>query len=371
MNPAFVGLAVELPAGHLRILCRKGLPKAWHSVHRAAHRLPALPSHPTTVPASNPPPVVPQRSPSHHMPGASSRLPRGALLGNAALSNRPARGCGYRVRCAGGLAAGQHGDNDGPLTVLGIDPDAGGAIAVLRVYPATPHTPANKAGAGPTPYSMEVFDVPTHLLLSSSGKASRKRHDAMAMADLISSLRLPRGASALVEAPRPLPFDGSLSHVATGMGFGVWVGLLAAHGIDAQQVPATTWKRGMGLTKRATRGSKGSNGSDASMTEGKGADASVKEDRATAARRKKEESRALALAMFPELALALRRKKDHGRAEAVLLAAYGVKGQPVFGMWQQRAKDAAAVTVAGGNGGNEEEEEVEGAVDDELVGVAE
>ena len=39
----------------------------------------------------------------------------------------------------------------------------------------------------------------------------------------------------------------------------------------------------------------------------------------------KDESRSMAAAMFPEVAAAgrLKRKKDHGRAESLLIAAYG------------------------------------------------
>lgn len=39
----------------------------------------------------------------------------------------------------------------------------------------------------------------------------------------------------------------------------------------------------------------------------------------------KEDSRQLALKLFPELAPVLERKKDHGRAEAALMAAYGAE----------------------------------------------
>ena len=38
----------------------------------------------------------------------------------------------------------------------------------------------------------------------------------------------------------------------------------------------------------------------------------------------KEDSRSLALELFPELADELRRKKDHGRAESLLIAAWGL-----------------------------------------------
>ncbi|KAL9268539.1 Holliday junction resolvase MOC1, chloroplastic-like protein, partial [Drosera capensis] len=37
----------------------------------------------------------------------------------------------------------------------------------------------------------------------------------------------------------------------------------------------------------------------------------------------KDESRKLASALFPSLSPMLKRKKDHGRAEALLIAAYG------------------------------------------------
>ena len=71
----------------------------------------------------------------------------------------------------------------------------------------------------------------------------------------------------------------------TGYGFGIWIGLLAALQLPYSWVRPQVWKQAMGLGKA------------------------------------KEPSRLRAMQLFPRADL--RRRKDHGRAEALLLAWYG------------------------------------------------
>jgi crossover junction endodeoxyribonuclease RuvC len=70
-----------------------------------------------------------------------------------------------------------------------------------------------------------------------------------------------------------------------GLGMGVWLGLLGAMGLAHTRIRPAVWKRRLGLT------------SD------------------------KEQARLRAMQLFP--AADVRRKRDHGRAEALLLALYG------------------------------------------------
>ncbi|CAN1250157.1 Holliday junction resolvase MOC1, chloroplastic [Linum perenne] len=75
-----------------------------------------------------------------------------------------------------------------------------------------------------------------------------------------------------------------------GFGYGLWIGILVASGYSVVPVPSLTWKNKFRLT-----------GENAT----------------------KDESRRLASTLFPSLSSSLTRKKDHGRAEALLIAAYG------------------------------------------------
>jgi hypothetical protein len=84
------------------------------------------------------------------------------------------------------------------------------------------------------------------------------------------------------------PLQGISSTFRFGVAIGIIIGVIGALRIPVQFV-ATVWKRHFHLG------------------------------------REKEESRAKALQLFPAQAAAFARKKDHNRAEACLLAAYGLK----------------------------------------------
>lgn len=107
--------------------------------------------------------------------------------------------------------------------------------------------------------------------------------------DLYDILALPRGepVAAWVEQAQAMPKQGVVSTFKTGFGYGTIIGLLAGLGIPYETVRPAVWKKQMGLI-----------GKD------------------------KEESRALARQLWPDLPLGL--KKHHGRAEALLIARYGL-----------------------------------------------
>ncbi|GJT96248.1 hypothetical protein Tco_1091766, partial [Tanacetum coccineum] len=75
-----------------------------------------------------------------------------------------------------------------------------------------------------------------------------------------------------------------------GFNYGLWIGVLVASEISVVPVPSVRWKQEFKLS-------------------GNG--------------KTKDDSRALACTLFPSLSSSLKRKKDHGRAEALLIAAYG------------------------------------------------
>lgn len=88
---------------------------------------------------------------------------------------------------------------------------------------------------------------------------------------------------------------GATSAFNFGMGFGMWIGICAALQLPYELVHPATWKSKL----------------LAGMAKGKDA------------------SRVKAMQLFPQTAKDLARKMDHGRADALLLAVYGVKyGEP-------------------------------------------
>ncbi|XP_019440754.1 PREDICTED: uncharacterized protein LOC109345925 isoform X3 [Lupinus angustifolius] len=110
--------------------------------------------------------------------------------------------------------------------------------------------------------SAEVFDSPHVQILV--GKRTRRRLDANSIVQL--------------------------GWWSGGFGYGLWIGILVASGFSVVPVPSFTWKAKFELS-----GSKIA----------------------------KDDSRRVASTLFPSLSSLLSRKKDHGRAEALLIAAYG------------------------------------------------
>ena len=99
---------------------------------------------------------------------------------------------------------------------------------------------------------------------------------------------------AIVEQAQAMPKQGVSSTFKTGYGYGVIIGVLASLGIPYETVTPSVWKRAMGL-------------------QGKDKDA----------------SRSLARCYWPDAPLG--RVKDHGRAEALLIAEYGRRKHEGYG----------------------------------------
>ena len=134
-------------------------------------------------------------------------------------------------------------------TIVGIDPGATGAIAMIQPMvevwdmPATPHDLATL---------MRTFDANT--------------------------------TRVYVEKQWARPTDGKTFAFTLGQGYGEIIGVLATLGVAFNLVAPTTWKRVLGVTEKAD------------------------------SRRKAQE-------LYPTASLA--RVKDHGRAEALLIAEWG------------------------------------------------
>ena len=136
-------------------------------------------------------------------------------------------------------------------TIIGIDPGATGAIAMIQPMvevwdmPATPHDLATL---------MRTFDANT--------------------------------TRVYVEEVHSMPGQGVASTFKFGKGYGEIIGVLATLGLGYRAISPAGWKRAMGLQ-----------------------------------RAEKADSRRKAQELYPTASLA--RVKDHGRAEALLIAEWG------------------------------------------------
>ena len=156
------------------------------------------------------------------------------------------------------------------MIVLGVDPGASGAVAVL--------------GGG----RRDLIDMPTALI--SVGKSQRKRISPELLAHELRSL-MPVDV-AYVEEVASMPRQGLSSTFTFGQAHGLVLGTLAALGVRIVRVRPQAWQN---------------------VVRGRG------------------DPRPRALELYPHFAAELKRKKDEGRADAILIAHAGLlleKGTP-------------------------------------------
>jgi crossover junction endodeoxyribonuclease RuvC len=147
------------------------------------------------------------------------------------------------------------------MKILGIDPGLDGAVAVLDSN------------------TIEAADIPT------IGTGSQRCVDELALNRwLTASGKIDH---AFIEYVSAMPGQGVSSMFRFGMAFGTLRAVVALAGIPYTLVTAAKWKKSYGLG------------------------------------RDKEASRQRVLQLWPKHAELFARKKDHQRAEALLLAAYG------------------------------------------------
>lgn len=160
------------------------------------------------------------------------------------------------------------------MIFIGIDPGLTGAIVAL-------HDSRRVLG---------VWDMPT--LKNERNGRVHNEPDRAAMAALVREILLSRDQLgepvACVERVNAMPGQGVTSSFSFGMGYGIWLGILATLHVPVDLVHPVRWKK----TLLADMGKE----KDASMIR-------VKE-------------------LFPESASLFTLKKHHGRADALLLAEY-------------------------------------------------
>lgn len=161
---------------------------------------------------------------------------------------------------------------------IGIDPGITGAVAFIG------------------PDGIQLHDTP--VLTVMKAHKHRRVYAPAGMVELLMSLRAQSGPSlrAAIEKASPMPPpksrnpndkpQGTISMFGYGQGYGIWIGILCALGIPYDEVHPARWKKVMmdGMDKG------------------------------------KASSIARALQLFPTAELT--RKKDHGRADALLIAEY-------------------------------------------------
>ncbi len=151
---------------------------------------------------------------------------------------------------------------------VGIDPGLTGAVAVLA---------ADGTLQG-------LYDTAT--LAISKSKGVHYTYDIPGMVQILAPLAC-MGAHVTIEQSQPMPGQGVTSMFTTGLGYGLWLGVLTGLKLPYTPVPASMWKKALRLSKD------------------------------------KEQCRARAIQLFPEADL--RRKRDHGRSEALLIAHWSMQ----------------------------------------------
>ena len=151
--------------------------------------------------------------------------------------------------------------------IMGIDPGLGGAVAGIADEVSTVH------------------DVPVIKV------GSKREYNVPEMAKLIKDWEIGGWGSIhiYIEKVHSMPKQGVTSSFNFGMGFGLWLGIIAGFGIPYTLVTPQRWK--------------------GKMLDGQ--------------RKGKGDARLRATQLFPVLAGQLTRVKDDGRAEALLIATYG------------------------------------------------
>jgi len=157
------------------------------------------------------------------------------------------------------------------MVVCGIDPGLSGAIALIA--------------AEGEPNAATVFDMPV-FLLSRAGR-NKREIDAYGLARLLAE-HYPIG-HAFVEQVGARPGQGTSSMFAFGKAVGIVIGILAANGIPTTAVSPHEWKKTLRVP----------------------AD--------------KDGARARASQLLPAAAHQWGRAKDSGRAEAALIALWGLR----------------------------------------------
>jgi crossover junction endodeoxyribonuclease RuvC len=163
------------------------------------------------------------------------------------------------------------------LRICAVDPGVTGAIAFLN----------------PWTWDIELHDMPTTI---TTGNA-KAIIDRPALAQLLVPQDYTVRNIAVIEKVSSRPNDGGVAAFSFGMGYGALLMAIDAHGYEYHGPTPPVWKKHFGLAGHKD------------LTQSQ----------------MKAQSLELARQRFPLALESLKRVKDHGRAEAALLALYGVE----------------------------------------------
>ena len=176
------------------------------------------------------------------------------------------------------------------MKFLGVDPGIRGGLAIVSID-------AN----GVAPLLVDAIDIPV------AGVGAKERVDVLALRTWIEQ-HAPQHA--LIERAQAMPKQGASSGFKYGRAIGAIEAVIACCEIPLTIIEPTAWKKFHQL---------------------RGGD--------------KEAGRQRALQLFPAAHALLARKKDHGRAEAALIALYGIPSKnPEFLRQQDLCRTAIPVS---------------------------
>jgi crossover junction endodeoxyribonuclease RuvC len=165
------------------------------------------------------------------------------------------------------------------VKVLGVDPGVRGGLAIVSVGNISVGNGGDDGAFAAAPSIIDAIDIPV------TGTGAKERVDPIAIRDWIAGHD---PGLALIERAQALPRQGSSSGFKYGRAVGAIEAAIALCGVPLTIVEPTAWKKFHGL---------------------RGKD--------------KELSRQRALQLFPAAHALLAHKKDHGPAEAMLVALFG------------------------------------------------
>ena len=156
------------------------------------------------------------------------------------------------------------------MRILGIDPGLKGGIAFIN-----------------TDEKMQTIDaIRTPIYVYKKSNKTKRFLDVLAILNHIIDFNPDH---AFIEKQQPYPKQGLSSTFMTGLGYGIYLGLLITQGISYTEVAPTKWKKTLGIS----------------------AD--------------KDEARKRASELMPNAANLWKLKTEDGVAEAALLAYYGIQ----------------------------------------------
>lgn len=169
------------------------------------------------------------------------------------------------------------------MNIIGIDPGLDGALAIIEEPVRWDLPPQIEPMA---------WDTPTRTVEVARGTKREYKLDVMAewLRPWAERHRSYGDVAAFIENVHSMPGQGVRSMFSMGYGVGAWHGILSALKIPYTLVTPQSWKKAMIPDPH---------------------------------QKDKDASRLVAMNLFPSRAVLFERKRDHGRADAVLIAEYG------------------------------------------------